>query len=146
MAGSRQFSLKGPDSGNRYFINEQGPRPGIIHIWVLYFNTLFNSQNPSVKPKQPNILLQKVSLLSFLQLERYVFQFQTSFNTLINHKRSFKHNKKPSRAKEYNFLLKLGITNIQLIYACEKPLYSLLCFQQAQIKIIFKIHDGGLIL
>lgn len=71
MAGSRAFSFKGQNSGNRYFINlnEQGPRPGIIHIWLLYFNTVIKSQNLSVKPKQPNILLQKVTLLNCLQLQ-----------------------------------------------------------------------------
>lgn len=71
MAGSKAFSFKGQNSGNRYFINlnEQGPRPGIIHIWLLYFNTVIKSQNLSVKPKQPNILLQKVTLLNCLQLQ-----------------------------------------------------------------------------
>lgn len=60
MSGSREFSFKGPNSENRYFINlnEQGPRLGIIPTWLLYFNTLFKSQYLSTKPKQPNILLE----------------------------------------------------------------------------------------
>lgn len=89
------------------------------------------SQNLLVKPKHLNMVLQKLSLLSCLPLPilKDFLQFYRSSNAFINHKGTWKCNKKSSlEQKEFILLSKHKITAAYFIHTLAKNLACLLTF------------------